>query len=82
MAGWVSGLAGWMAQRGERTDRWTDIRTENLPILQDFVPYWGRCPKMKKVRDKKEGIMDQQVGRGLEVEAWGTGGRKGSQMKG
>ena len=18
---------------------------ENLPILQDFVPYWGRCPK-------------------------------------
>ena len=22
----------------------TDGRTENLPILQDFVPYWGRCP--------------------------------------
>ena len=23
---------------------WTDGRTENLPILQDFVPYRGRCP--------------------------------------
>ena len=33
---------GWMAQRGERTDRWT----ENLPILQDFVPYQGRGPKI------------------------------------
>ena len=21
-----------------------DEQTENLPILQDFVPYWGRCP--------------------------------------
>ena len=32
-----------------RTDVWmderTDKRTENLPILQDFVPYRGRCPK-------------------------------------
>ena len=30
-------------------DGWTDVRTngrmENLPILQDFVPYRGRCPK-------------------------------------
>ena len=23
----------------------TYVRTENLPILQDFVPYRGRCPK-------------------------------------
>ena len=46
--------------RGERTDgrtdgqtygrtdvqtyRHTDGRAENLPILQDFVPYRGRCP--------------------------------------
>ena len=22
----------------------TDVRTENLPILQDFVPYRGRYP--------------------------------------
>ena len=27
-------------------DRWTDVRTENLPILQDR-PYRGRCPKKK-----------------------------------
>ena len=27
------------------TDGMTDERTENLPILQDFVPYRGRCPK-------------------------------------
>ena len=25
-------------------DKQTDERTENLPILQDFVPYQGRCP--------------------------------------
>ena len=39
-------MDGWM---DGRTDGWTDGRTdgwtENLPILQDFVPYWGRCPK-------------------------------------
>ena len=29
---------GWMDGR-------TDGRMENLPILQDFVPYRGRCPK-------------------------------------
>ena len=32
-----------MAQRGEWTDGRKYIQTENLPILQDFVPYWGRC---------------------------------------
>ena len=42
MAGWASGLAGW--PRGGTNGR-TNVRTENLPILQDFVPYWGRCPK-------------------------------------
>ena len=26
------------------TDGLTDGRMENLPILQDFVPYRGRCP--------------------------------------
>ena len=55
--GWVSGLAGWASglagqPRGgiygwtnKRTDIQTYRRTENLPILQDFVPYQGRCPK-------------------------------------
>ena len=36
-----------MAQRGERT--------ENLPILQDFVPYRGRCPaSQRKIYGNKE----------------------------
>ena len=30
-----------------RTDIQKYGRTENIPILQDFVPYWGRCPKAK-----------------------------------
>ena len=30
------------------TDGRTDERTEFLPILQDFVPYRGRCPKTRK----------------------------------
>ena len=39
--GWLGLRPGWMAQRGNGR---TDECTENLPILQDFVPYWGRCP--------------------------------------
>ena len=46
--GWLGLRPGWMAQRGGRTDVRTYERTENLPILQDFVPYRGRCPKKKK----------------------------------
>ncbi len=30
-------------------DGWIDGQMENLPILLDFVPYWGRCPKRKRV---------------------------------
>ena len=35
----------------------TYVQTEFLPILQDFVPYWGRCPKRKerKKERKKKG---------------------------
>ena len=47
--GWLGLRPGWMAQRGGQTDERTDEQTngqmENLPILQDFVPYRGRCPK-------------------------------------
>ena len=48
-----------MAQRGERTEGRTDGRTdgrmENLPILQDFVPYRGRCPaSQRKIYANKE----------------------------
>ena len=32
-------------QTDKRTNGQTDKWTENLPILQDFVPYRGRCPK-------------------------------------
>ena len=35
-------------------DRWMDGRMdgrmENLPILQDFVPYRGRCPATAQLR--------------------------------
>ena len=31
-----------------------DKRTENLPILQDFVPYRGRCPKKEKRKKKRK----------------------------
>ena len=29
-----------------------DRRMENLPILQDFVPYWGRCPATAQLQPK------------------------------
>ena len=29
-----------------------DERTENLPILQDFVPYRGRCPATAQLQPK------------------------------
>ena len=46
LAAWASGLAGW--PRGEGMYVHTDGHRENLPILQDFVPYRGCCPKMSK----------------------------------
>ena len=44
-------LEGLRASRGGtdgRMNERTNERTENLPILQDFVPYRGRCPKTSK----------------------------------
>ena len=29
-----------------------DGQTENLPILQDFVPYRGRCPATAQLQPK------------------------------
>ena len=51
--GWLGLRPGWMAQRGGtdgRTYVRTDVRTyvQNLPILQDFVPYRGRCPASQR----------------------------------
>ena len=31
-----------------------DERTENLPILQDSVPYWGRCSKKMTVNGSSQ----------------------------
>ena len=41
---WLDLRPGWMAQRGGHTYVQTNEQTENLPILQDFVPYRSRCP--------------------------------------
>ena len=35
-----------------RTYGCTYGRTENLPILQDFVPYRGRCPATAQLQPK------------------------------
>ena len=44
----------WAGSRGDvQTYGRTYIHTENLPILQDFVPYRGRCPKREKGKEKK-----------------------------
>ena len=45
--GWLGLRPGWMAQGG---DERTDGRTENLPILQDFIPYRGSGPKTADVK--------------------------------
>ena len=39
-----------------RTDGRTDVRTEFLPILQDFLPCRGRCPKKgeEKMEERKK----------------------------
>ena len=47
-ASWEALRASWEAPGGDgRTDGRTNERTEFLPILQDFVPYRGRCPKSR-----------------------------------
>ena len=54
-----------MAQRGEWTDGRKYIQTENLPILQDFVPYRGRCPaspmKTKEKEEQGKGTADHTI---------------------
>ena len=49
---WVDGPEGGTDGRTDgRTDGQTNVRTENLPILQDFVPYQGHCPKKDRLVD-------------------------------
>ena len=47
-------------------DGWTDGRMENLPILQDFIPYRGRCPATAQLRPENyvkrgKGTADQKM---------------------
>ena len=55
---WLGLRPAWLAlgpSRGGtdgRTDVRTYVRTENLPILQDFVPYWDRCPATAQLQPK------------------------------
>ena len=43
---WLAGPHDWLngPEGGEGRNGWMDRWKENLPILQDFVSYWGRCP--------------------------------------
>ena len=47
LQGWLAGPQAWLdgpeGGTDGRTDERTNGRTENLPILQDFVPYRDRC---------------------------------------
>ena len=43
----------------------TDTWTEFLSILQDFVPYRGRCPKMKRKTSCLSNNLRDDWGRGL-----------------
>merc|ERR1712015_220669 len=74
LAGWASGLAGWPRGGNGRTDGRMDVRTENLPILQDFVPYRGRCPaSQRKIYANKE-----KQGKGIADHLMPLGVRQGS----
>ena len=59
LAGWASGLAGWPRGGEGRIDKWT----ENIPMLQDFVPYWSHCPKNKAIYNS---VNCKWVGRGRD----------------
>ena len=47
---WIGLRPGWESLKASQEERngCTDGRTENLPILQDFVPNRGRCPASTK----------------------------------
>ena len=71
MAGWASGLAGWASDlaswgsdltwldgpegAGRMYGRMYKQRKENLSILQNFVPYWDRCPIKSHFEINEEG---------------------------
>ena len=61
---WLAGPQAWLDGPEEGwMDGRTDVRTENLPILQDFVPYQGCCPaspmKTKEEVERGKGTADR-----------------------
>ena len=59
--GWID---GWMDRWMDRqTNGWKDGWMENLPILQDFVTYWGRHPAIPQLQSKNsiKGTSDQMM---------------------
>ena len=53
---WLAGPQAWLDGPEGGTDGWmdkcTDEQTENLPILEDFVPYRCRCPVTAQLQPK------------------------------
>ena len=70
LAGWASGLAGWPSGGDGWMGGWTNVQMENLPMLQDFVPYRGRCPK----KEEKKKISEKEEKQGLYTTAYGWAG--------
>ena len=44
-----------------RMDLRTEVRMENLPILQDFVPYQGRYPKRNVISNNFSIVSTQRI---------------------
>ena len=58
-------------------DRQTERRMENLPILQDFVPYRGRCPATAQLQPENyikqgKGTADHKMPLGAWLKLWAT----------
>ena len=73
-------LAGsWALEGGMdgRMDGRTYGRMENLPILQDFVPYRGRCPAAAQLQPKNcikrgKGTTDHMMPLGNWLKKWNS----------
>ena len=68
LAGWLGGLASWLCRSGWLAlglgwllggmDGCIDGQTENIPILQDFVPYPGRYPRERVNFETLPGVVE------------------------
>ena len=65
--GWLGLRPAWQGLRpawlaiGPPRGEWMDEWTENLPILQDFIPYRGRCPKTIRVLGERYKLPEQPL---------------------